>query len=105
MMVFDQTTLSDEMLEGILDFLSSPAQPTTGEGLFADYCAACHGADANGGLTMRPIQEETHELEELVRNGHDLGNFAVRREFMPSWSTDELSDAELQLITTYIESL
>lgn len=105
MMVFDESVLSDEMLEGILAFLADQPQPTSGEGLYSDYCAACHGADGNGGPTGRAIKNEVGEVSRLVRSGHDLGNFAVRREFMPQWSADELSDAELQLISEYIQSL
>lgn len=105
MMVFDESVLSTEMLEGILAFLADQPQPTSGEGLYSDYCAACHGADANGGPTGRAIKNEVGEVSRLVRSGHDLGNFEVRREFMPQWSADELSDAELQLISEYIQGL
>lgn len=105
MLSFGEAALSDEMLEGVLDLLASQPQPTTGEALFADYCAACHGADANGGPSMRSIRNETAAIERLVRAGHELGSFEARREFMPRWSTAELSDDELQSISVYIESL
>lgn len=105
MLSFGEAALSDEMLEGVLDLLASQPQPTSGEALFADYCAACHGSDANGGPTMRSIRNETAAIERLVRAGHDLGSFEARREFMPRWSTGELSDDELQSISVYIESL
>jgi hypothetical protein len=105
MLAYDEATLTDEVLSGIWTFLAEQPQPTTGEGLYMDYCAACHGDDGAGGPTARPIVNEAHEITSLVRSGHSLGNFAERREFMPQWSTDELSDAELQLITQYVESL
>lgn len=105
MVAFDSEALSDDELAEILEFLGSQEQPTTGEGLYVDYCAACHGDDGLGGPTMRPIVNEVQEAEELVRNGHGGSNFSDRREYMPQWSDAALSDAELDLIITYIESL
>jgi mono/diheme cytochrome c family protein len=105
MFAYDEATLSEDALTAIWDMLAGQPQPTTGEGLYLDYCAACHGEDGQGGPTTRPIVNEAGEISQFVRSGHELGNFAERREFMPQWSTDELSDAEVQLITQYVESL
>lgn len=97
--------ISDENLQGIFDFLDSPPQPTTGEGLYKDYCAACHGPDAQGGLTDRPIAEETAEFLDNVREGHHSGEFSNRHDHMPAQSVEDLSDAEIQLIADYVSSL
>jgi mono/diheme cytochrome c family protein len=105
MMVFDETAIPEDLLEGIWDFLAEQPQPTTGEGLYNDYCAACHGADATGGQTTRPIQNETGEFQADVRGGHHPGEFEVRRDFMPSWTADELTDEEIQLMVEYVQSL
>lgn len=105
MVAFDAEALSDDELSEILEFLASQEQPTTGEGLYVDYCAACHGDDGTGGPTTRPIVNEAQEAEELVRNGHGSNAFSNRREYMPKWSDTEISDAELDLIIAYIESL
>jgi mono/diheme cytochrome c family protein len=75
-------------------------------GLFVDYCANCHGADAAGGVTMRPIASEPMTMfTTLVRNGHSAGMFSNRREYMPKWTTTEITNAELQLIFTYVSGL
>jgi mono/diheme cytochrome c family protein len=103
MLAFDTDQLSDTELAEILEFLADQPQPTTGEELYGDYCAACHGADGAGGPTTRPVIGEAHEAEQLVRNGH-AGEFDNRREYMPKWTTDAISDAELDLIIAYIES-
>jgi mono/diheme cytochrome c family protein len=105
MLAYDEATLPQDTLEGIWRFLADQPQPTTGEGLYLDYCSACHGEDGAGGPTGRPIVNEAGEISRFVRSGHELGNFAERREFMPQWSTSELSDAEVQLITQHVESL
>lgn len=104
MLAFDAEALSDAELAEILEFLAAQEQPTTGEQLYLDYCAACHGEDGGGGPTTRPIIGEAGEAERLVRNGH-RGEFSDRREYMPKWSEAELSPAELELIISYIEAL
>jgi mono/diheme cytochrome c family protein len=101
----EASVLSDAALESIFDWLDEPPQPTTGEGLYLDYCGNCHGADGKGGPTMRPILQELAEIEPLVRQGAHLGEFAMRREYMPAWNTMQLSDAEVDLIYAYVESL
>jgi mono/diheme cytochrome c family protein len=99
------TFLPDSILQEIFDFLDSQPQPTTGEGLYNDYCAACHGPDGLGGLTDRPILDEAAKTIENVRSGHHPGEFSNRHNHMPAQTADELSDAELGLITDYVNSL
>ena len=103
---FTTALLPDVQLQSILTFLAAPAKPTTGAGLYRDYCANCHGADAAGGVTMRPIAAEPMTaFTTNVRNGHSAGMFSNRREFMPRWTAAQISDAEIQLIFTYVGSL
>jgi mono/diheme cytochrome c family protein len=97
--------ISDAVLETIWDWLDEPAQPTTGEGLYLDYCANCHGADGKGGITMRPITNELPNLKKEVRSGSHLGQFDQRREYMSAFPTSVLTDAELTLIYNYVDSL
>jgi mono/diheme cytochrome c family protein len=104
MLAYDTEDLSDMELAEILEFLAGQPQPTSGEDLYLDYCAACHGVDGAGGPTMRSVIGEAGAAERLVRNGH-AGEFSNRREYMPKWSTDEISDPELDLIITYIGTL
>ena len=103
---FTTDLLSDADLQSILTFLASFPKPTTGAGLFRDYCANCHGADAMGGVTMRPIATEPMSAFPMnVRSGHHPGEFSNRRDFMPKWTAAQLSDAEIQLIFTYVNGL
>jgi mono/diheme cytochrome c family protein len=102
---FATTKLSDADLALIWDFLDKPPQPTTGQALYLDYCANCHGADGKGGPTMRPILEELAGLKQHVRDGAHPGEFDMRREYMPALGTSRITDAELQLIYDYVQSL
>jgi mono/diheme cytochrome c family protein len=97
--------VSDAQLELIFDYVSEPPEPTTGSGLYADYCANCHGADAAGGPTDRNILNELDKVDELVRDGHNKGQYQMRHDSMPSFPTDIVSDSELMLIKSHIESL
>jgi mono/diheme cytochrome c family protein len=97
--------LSDAQLGLVFDYLTLPPKPTGGAALFADYCASCHGADAKGGPSMRNIVSEVGKVLELVRNGKSIGQYQMRHDSMPKFSTEILSDAELLLIRDYIDSL
>jgi mono/diheme cytochrome c family protein len=97
--------ISDAVLETIWDWLDEPPQPTTGEGLYHDYCANCHGADGKGGPTMRPITNELKNIKTRVRQGSHAGEFAQRHDYMPVFSTTRLTDAEVDLIYDYVDSL
>jgi mono/diheme cytochrome c family protein len=106
MMKYTVDQVSDAQLQGIFTFLASPPKPTTGKGLYDDYCGNCHGADGKGGVTMRDISSEP--LNVFIadsRGGHHPGEFENRREYMLKWTPAELSDAELRLIFAYIDGL
>jgi mono/diheme cytochrome c family protein len=97
--------VSDADLMLIFDYLDTPAQPTTGEGLYLDYCGNCHGADGLGGTTTRALTDAAvlAELVDTTRNGTHPGEEDNRPEHMPPMDQTILSDAELQLISDYIE--
>jgi len=97
--------LSDAQLTLIFDYLAQPPQPTTGKALFDDYCANCHGADARGGPTDRDITGEVGKIQELVRGGKSIGQYQMRHDSMPKFSTSLVNDAELLLIRDYVDSL
>jgi mono/diheme cytochrome c family protein len=108
MLPFDEATLSPEQLEMILDYLNSMPQPTTGEALFHDYCANCHGADGKGGPTTRDLTAVDNlatEVPNNVREGHHPGEYDMRVEYMPAQDASRLTDAELGLIADYIATL
>jgi mono/diheme cytochrome c family protein len=97
--------LSDSALEKIWDYLDAPAQPTTGQALYLDYCGNCHGADGKGGPTMRNILNELGALKDMVRKGAHPGEFDMRREYMPAFGMDVISNSELDAIYQYVDSL
>lgn len=103
---FTDAMLSEAQLQGIFAFLAGLPKPTTGKALYEDYCQNCHGADAKGGITMRPIDAEpVATFIADTRAGHHPGEFANRREFMPKWSAAELTDAQIRLIFMYVSGL
>lgn len=103
---FTQDTLSDDELALILEYLDSFPQPTDGEGLYLDYCRNCHGLDAAGGVVEVDIRPEPiGEYIEKVREGNGGTNYGARNEYMPARPADEISDAEIQLIYDYVQTL
>jgi mono/diheme cytochrome c family protein len=97
--------LSDADLTKIWDYLDQPPQPTTGQALYVDYCANCHGADGRGGPTTRNILMELPKLRDMVKKGAHPGEFDMRKEYMPSLNPARLTDAEVELIYAYVDSL
>ncbi|HEY6078024.1 MAG TPA: c-type cytochrome [Polyangiaceae bacterium] len=97
--------LSDADLTLIFDYLDTPPQPTTGAALFADYCANCHGADATGGVAEHNLLSEVAKINDMVRKGAHPGMYEERNEFMPAFTQQRLSDADLELIHDYVDSL
>jgi hypothetical protein len=58
MLAYAPSSLTDAQLGTIFDYLDSLPQPTTGEGLYLDYCRNCHGTDARGGVTGVDISDK-----------------------------------------------
>jgi mono/diheme cytochrome c family protein len=100
-----QQDLSDAQLTLIFDYLDTPPQPTTGDALYADYCKNCHGADGKSGPVMKNITMELGELKEQVRKGAHPGEYEMRKEFMPVFTTMRLSDSDLDLVYAYVDGL
>jgi len=106
MSAYDTSLLTVQQLEEIWDFLSDMPQPTTGEGLFLDYCANCHGADALGGVVDQDLEEEVFiDILEQVREGDGENDYSARLEYMPARTDAELSDAQVRLISDYLSTL
>jgi mono/diheme cytochrome c family protein len=108
MAAFPVSALPDATLTSFFDALSTPTlpKPTTGAALFADYCANCHGATGAGGPAGHNAKgEPLSKALSMVRAGHSLTQFSVRTGYMPKWSTSELTDAEVGLIVSYLDSL
>jgi len=97
--------LTDAQLTLILDYLDQPPQPTTGQALYLDYCGNCHGKDASGGPTMRPLKNEVSKVLTQARAGKSVGQYQMRHDSMPKFTTMRISDAELMLIQAAIPML
>jgi mono/diheme cytochrome c family protein len=106
MVPYAPSTVTDAQLSSIFDYLDGFPQPTTGEGLYLDYCRNCHGTNARGGVTGVDISDkEYQDVLEKVREGEGGNNYANRAEYMPGFSADALSDAEVRAIAEYIGTL
>jgi ubiquinol-cytochrome c reductase cytochrome c subunit len=102
---FDTTKLSDEQLSAILGWLSSAPKPTTGPELYVRFCQNCHGANARSGRVGKNITSELSNLSKIVRFGHGGTNYAARTDYMPAFSADVLTDADLTTLRTFIGTL
>jgi mono/diheme cytochrome c family protein len=108
MPAFADKDFSDAELETLFDWLDSFAKPTDGKGLYADYCASCHGPKAKGGVAGEGIRKSGAKVPwfiGVVRKGHGGQNYAKRKKYMPAWTASELTDAEITLIAAALTSL
>ena len=102
---FDTATLSDEEVAAILNFLYAAEKPTTGPELYGRFCQNCHGENARSGRVGKNIVREVSNMASIVRNGHGGTSYGSRTSYMPKWTKDEITDAELALIKTYVSAL
>ena len=101
---FGTDKLSDAQLTLIWGYLDQPPQPTTGQALYNDYCANCHGTDGKGGVVTRPLAGEGKNVNTLVRQGKSVGNYSMRHDSMPKFDTTRITDPELALILAYVNT-
>lgn len=100
---FDEDQVDDTALEEILDRLSSGPKPADGQGLYVMFCGNCHGPTGGGGPVGEGVRgDDLGELREVVRRGKGGSNYGRRGDYMPRWSTEELTDAELARIATFL---
>ncbi len=102
---FAKDKLTDAQLLLIFDYLSLPPQPTTAQGLFGDYCANCHGPKGEGGPSNRPLSGQVDNVNSRVRKGSNVGQYSMRHDSMPVFSSTVLTDAELKLLHDYVGKL
>ncbi|HEX2879426.1 MAG TPA: c-type cytochrome [Polyangiaceae bacterium] len=109
MIPIEPDMLSDADLAMVISYLNSFPKGTTGEALYLDYCANCHGADGKGAQTTRDLTNLADPLAtavpDNVRGGHHPGEFNLLIEYMPAQDMSVLTDAELMLIASHIETL
>ncbi len=96
--------ISEEQLDEMFDWLGSFPNPDSGDALYARYCANCHGDDGQGGPTGKDIASDGDSTEK-IRGGENLNNPGDRREYMPRWNNEALTDQEVGIIEDYVASL
>ena len=87
-------------------FAADPGAPAAGANIFAEHCAQCHGAEAEGKPDRKHPRPNLHsdrvkqaapgELFWLLTNGS-------QRNGMPSWS--RLPEAQRWQVITFLKSL
>jgi len=103
MVAFDMNLLPDADMMGIVTWLGSLPRPTTPAGLYKDFCGNCHGPmTPSGGAVPVSIANETiMNVQQKVRMGVGTDP-AMRNNYMPAFSTTDLTDAELTMIEQFI---
>lgn len=103
---FAEEIIGDETLRRVIDHLRAYPQPTTGEALYLDYCANCHGADGQRGAIDNAVVGLSEDVIALqVRTGAGANTYEPRALYMPAYTTDELTDTQLTAIANYILAL
>lgn len=105
MPAFGPELISDAQLGELFDWLDDYDRPTSGEGLYRDYCANCHGADPRVGGVIREdiLGEDDEDILDTVRDG-DGDGIEPRSEYMTTFSPVALSDAEVQSIIDWMRT-
>lgn len=85
-----------------------------GRALFGDNCAACHGAEANGGPGFPDLRyrsstlwgRDADALAETIRVGINAAHPETRVAMMPAFGRDEmLTDAQITDVIAYVKGL
>lgn len=86
----------------------------TGDRLFGDNCAACHGQDAKGRANFPDLTDddwlwgngEPESIAETLRVGINASHEETRFAQMPAFGRDQLlTSAEVRLVAVYVYSL
>jgi len=91
--------LTDQTIESMEIFLAEQVVPNlvTGQDFYVFYCQRCHGADARGTDLAGGIRNESFvSTRAAVRSGPST---------MPSYTAEQISDDQIQLIVDYIATL
>lgn len=105
MPAYTTAQLSATQLSEIITWLKAMPRPTDGKGLYNTFCANCHGKDARGGVVGESIRTNLNEWTKVIRSGEGGSNYGSRTGYMPSWTSTELSDAEITLMKSYVQTL
>ena len=106
---FAAADLSDADLQAVFAWLASSPKPEDGKGLFLRYCGNCHGPLGDGGRTGRDAAHEAHDGDakvlKWIRKGHGGTDYNNRREYMPAWTAEQITDADASKIAEYMRSV
>jgi mono/diheme cytochrome c family protein len=98
--------VSDSELTAMVEWLNGLPRPTTGKGLYKDFCGNCHGPnDPSGGavpVSIRGLKASDVSAKVRAGSGTDI---TMRAAFMPSFDEALLPAADLTLIQSYLGSI
>jgi mono/diheme cytochrome c family protein len=80
-------------IQAIADYLNSGTKPTDGAGLYAAFCASCHGAGGSGGPEGSVTGASASKINEYINKEsamQSLGNL--------------LTNTDISLIAGYLNS-
>ncbi len=99
---FPEASLTTAQLAEIQTWLAGQPKPTTGQGLYLDYCANCHGPTGGGGsVPVKASALPTATITATVRAGAGADP-AQRGLYMPAFGADILTDAEVTMIAQFL---
>ncbi len=95
--------INDADLMAVVAWLDGQPKPTTGDGLYRDFCGNCHGpTTASGGaVPVSIIGKMATEISQKVRMGEGTDP-AMRNGFMPPEDMAALTEPELDMIKAYL---
>ena len=106
MPAYDEEIVSNQQMNEMLNYLYSFPKPETGKELYFYYCQNCHGVRGYGGVSGEDIGTESYKsLRKYTRRGKHreaMGQLWRRDEYMPSWSSGEISDEDIEKIGNYL---
>lgn len=101
----NKTVVSDSDLAAILGWLNGLPRPTTGKGLYRDFCGNCHGPNTpTGGAVPVAIGGKAASLVAAKVRAGVGADITMRGSFMPQFDPTLLTDSELTLIQSFIGS-
>lgn len=97
--------LTDAEVAEIATWLNSHPKPTTGDGLYRDFCGNCHGKTTPDGGAVGvklPVGMPLATVTAAVRGGFAASTPGARISYMPAFDAVLLTDQELALISAFI---
>jgi len=105
MPAYPASMISDQQLGAMFTWINSVPHPTTGEGLFNQYCTNCHGADGRGGSAGEGIRGGGGFTSAIRQGKNRSDGYGRRGSYMSAWNSSQISDQEIQLISAYAAGL